>query len=85
MYASKGGAMEINAAEFRTKCFKILAQVSSTHREVIITKRGKPIAKIVHIDQTDKKDPMLGVLSGCGRTLADLTQPVVDSDVWEID
>ena len=37
--------MEINAAEFRTKCFKILDQVKTTHREVIITKRGQPIAK----------------------------------------
>lgn len=77
--------MEINAAEFRTKCFKILDQVNATHREVIIIKRGKPIAKIVHIDQEDKKDPMLGALSGSGRTLADLTKPIADSEDWEID
>jgi len=77
--------MKINAAEFRTKCFKILDQVNSTHREVIITKRGKPIAKIIHIDQGDAKDPMLGALSGSGRTLEDLTQPVIDSHEWEID
>jgi prevent-host-death family protein len=77
--------MEINAAEFRTKCFKILDQVQITHREVIITKRGKPIAKIVHIDQKGKKDPLLGALSGAGRTLGDLTQPVVNAHDWEID
>lgn len=77
--------MEINAAEFRTKCFKILEQVNTTHVEVIITKRGKPIAKIVHINQAGKKDPMLGALLGTGKTLEDLTQPVVESDDWEID
>ena len=77
--------MKINAAEFRTKCFKILDQVMTTHREIIITKRGKPIAKIVHIDQPSKKDPMLGALSGTGRTMGDLTQPVSDSNDWEID
>jgi len=77
--------MEINAAEFRTNCFKILDQVNATQREVIITKRGKPIAKIIHINQEDAKDPMLGALSGSGRTMADLTQPVIDSDEWEID
>jgi prevent-host-death family protein len=79
--------MEINAAEFRTKCFKILDQVSATHLEVIITKRGKPIAKIVHIDQAkvEEKDPMLGALAGSGRTLGDLTQSVIDADDWEID
>ncbi len=36
--------MEINTAEFRVNCFKILDQVKLTHREVIITKRGEPIA-----------------------------------------
>lgn len=77
--------MEINAAEFRTKCFKILDQVQSTHREVIITKRGRPIAKVVHIDQEVHKDPLIGALKGVGRTLKDLTEPVIDSQDWELD
>ncbi len=77
--------MEINAAEFRKKCFKILDQVRATRREVIITKRGKPVAKIVHIVQKNEKDPMLGALSGTGRTMGDLTQPIADSNQWEID
>ncbi len=77
--------MKINAAEFRTKCFKILDQVKTTHREVIITKRGQPIAKIVHYNQTDKTDPMIGALLGAGRTVDVLTQPVINSDDWEID
>lgn len=77
--------MEINAAEFRTRCFKILDEVQTTHKQVIITKRGKPIAKIVHIDQHNRKDPLIGVLSGVGRTVGDLTQPIVDSQEWEMD
>ncbi len=77
--------MEINAAEFRTKCFKILDQVNTTHREIVITKRGKPIAKIVHIDQANQKEPLIGALAGTGRTLGDLTEPVTDSKDWEID
>jgi len=77
--------MEINAAAFRTKCFKILDQVKTTHQEVVITKRGQPIAKIVHVDQTNKKDPILGALAGTGRTVDDLTRPITNSDEWEID
>ena len=77
--------MEINAAEFRSKCFKILQQVQTTHLEVIITKRGKPIAKIVHIEQSNQADPMIGALSGVGRTVGDLTGPVVDPMEWEVD
>ena len=77
--------MEINSAEFRKKCFAILDQVNFTHKEVIITKRGKPIAKIVHIDQDDDQQLFLGALSGTGRTVEDLTEPIADPEDWEID
>ena len=36
--------MDISAAEFRKNFFQILGQVEQTHKEVVITKRGKPIA-----------------------------------------
>jgi prevent-host-death family protein len=77
--------MEINVAEFRMKCSKIFDQVQSTQREVIITKRGKRIAKIVPMDQEARKDPLIGALIGVGRTVEDLTQPVIDSQSWELD
>ena len=77
--------MEISSAEFRAQCFKILDQVEKTHQEVIITKRGKPIARLVHIDQGEKKDPLLGALAGLGRTIGDLTEPVADLKDWELD
>jgi len=77
--------MEINAAEFRANCFKILDQVKLTHGEVIITKRGEPIAKLVHISQPKKKDPLLGAMEGLVETIGDLTEPVIDADTWELD
>ena len=76
--------MEINAVQFRANCFKILDEVKQSHKEVIITKHGKPIAKLVHIDKADKKDPLLGALEGVGRTVGDLTKPVVTYSDWEL-
>ena len=60
--------MEINAAEFRANCFKILDQVKLTHGEVIITKRGEPIAKLVHISQPKEKDPADQIIAATART-----------------
>ena len=77
--------MEINAAEFRANCFKILDQVKITHKEVVITKRGKPIAKLVDFARQDEKDPLLGSMEGLVETIGDLTKPVIDSDAWELD
>ncbi len=77
--------MEINAAEFRANCFKILEQVKATHKEVVITKRGEPIAKLVHIAKKKEKDPLLGGMEGVVETIGDLTEPVIGSDAWELD
>ena len=77
--------MEINAVQFRANCFKILDEVKQSRKEVIITKRGKPIAKLVHVNQDDTKDPLLGAMEGLGRTLGDLTEPVMKHTEWELD
>ena len=77
--------MEINAVQFRANCFKILDEVQQNHKEVIITKRGKPIAKLVNITNENDKDPLLEAMPGVIETMSDLTEPVLDPDVWELD
>ncbi len=77
--------MKINAAEFRANCFKILDEVEVTHKEVIITKRGKPVARLLHFPQQEEKDPLLGSMEGMVETIGDLTEPVTNSEAWELD
>lgn len=78
--------MQVSTVKFRQELFKILDEVSKTHKEIIITKRGKPIAKVVHINDTnDSKDPLIGALQGQGKTIGDLTLPVTDAADWEVD
>jgi antitoxin (DNA-binding transcriptional repressor) of toxin-antitoxin stability system len=62
-----------------------MIQVAFVHSAFRITKRGKPIAKLVHINQDDTKDPLLGAMEGIGRTLGDLTEPVMKDTDWELD
>ncbi len=75
--------MEISAANFRTNCFKILDEVNKKHKEVVITKRGMPIARLVHYETNATSDPLLGSLTGAGCTIGDLTEPF--EDIWELD
>jgi prevent-host-death family protein len=77
--------MDVSAAEFRKNFFQILGRVEQTHEVVVITKRGKPVARLVSVDKGEKKDPLIGALAGLGRTKGDLTEPVVDAAVWELD
>jgi prevent-host-death family protein len=77
--------MNVSAAEFRKNFFQILGRVEQTHEAVVITKRGKPVARLVSMDKGEKIDPLIGGLAGLGRTKGDLTEPVADADVWDLD
>lgn len=41
--------MKIAAGEFKTHCLGIMDQVYESHRTFVITKRGKPVAKLVPV------------------------------------
>jgi prevent-host-death family protein len=42
-----GAAVEtMNATDFKTHCLKVLDEVSRNRREFVVTKRGKPVAKV---------------------------------------
>jgi len=75
--------MEITAANFRSNFFKILDEIDQKHIDVVITKRGKPVAKLVHIETDTRTDPLLGTLPNAGLTVGDLTQPF--DDEWDLD
>jgi prevent-host-death family protein len=75
--------MEINAAKFRSNCLKLIDEVHLKKNEVIILKHGKPVAKLVGIENEPVKDPLLGALAGAGKTFGDLTVPF--DDEWDAD
>ena len=63
--------MEIKAAEFKAKCLKLLDQVASSHQPLTITKRGKPVARLVPIDE-DTPESMFGYMRGTVTILGDI-------------
>lgn len=42
--------LELGAAEFKSTCLSVLEQVAKSRRPVTITKRGKPVARLVPVD-----------------------------------
>ena len=48
---AKKAKSEFGAAEFKAKCLALIDEVSTTGREFIVTKRGKPVARLVPIAQ----------------------------------
>ena len=41
------GERTMAATEFRARCYGLMDEVAETGREIVITKRGKPVARLV--------------------------------------
>lgn len=74
--------MQIAAGEFKAKCLKLMDEVQQSHQEIVITKFGKPIAKLVPVEP-EKKRAFLGCMKGKGKIVGDIISPIWDP--WEAD
>jgi len=72
----------IPAGEFKAKCLHLLDKIAQHRAPLIITKRGKPVAKLVPID--DKPVDIYGCMAGTGRILGDIVSPLDDLE-WNAD
>ena len=72
--------MKIPAGEFKAKCLNLMDQVAEKGGEYIITKRGKPVAKLVPVNPKPRLD-VFGCMRGTIQIHGDIVSPL---DVeWE--
>ena len=75
--------------EFKAKCLAVMAEVNATGQPVLVTKRGKPLARIVSSQEgAPKEDPeaIFGCLRHMLRTtegLDDLVHPIIPLKDWD--
>jgi prevent-host-death family protein len=68
------------AGAFKAKCLKVMDEVHARRETVTITKRGKPIAKLVPVEETD--DPIFGFMKGQIKINGDIVGPVLTLEEW---
>ncbi|HJX57352.1 MAG TPA: type II toxin-antitoxin system Phd/YefM family antitoxin [Thiobacillus sp.] len=71
--------MNINAAEFKAKCLKLIDEVAATHEPLIISKRGKPLVKLVPIEN-EVPASMFGYMKGTVTLHGDIVAPL--DEAW---
>lgn len=74
--------MDVAAGLFKAQCLKLMDQVAQTHETVTITKRGKPIARLVPVEPRSPS-PLFGYLKGRGRITGDIVAST--GEPWEAD
>lgn len=70
---------EIAAGEFKARCLSLIDEVAKTRAEIVITKNGKPKARLVPFD--DLPPALFGFMRGTVTIRGDITAPL--DVIWE--
>lgn len=79
----------VPAGEFKAKCLAIMDQLKATGEPVLVTRRGKPLAKVSLPDEeTSHVSPesIFGFLRGMGTIVGDpddLVGPIIPLEDWD--
>ncbi len=72
----------IKASEFKATCLKLMDEVAETGDEVVITKNGNPVSRLV--PYRGKPKSLFGCLRGQMKITGDIMSPIEDeSGGWD--
>ncbi len=70
----------VPAGEFKTHCLALLNEVATTHEGLVVTRYGKPVARVIpYAQETVEKNPLKGSIVFEG----DLISPI-EAD-WNVE
>jgi prevent-host-death family protein len=68
------------AGSFKANCLAVMDEVQAKHETVVITKRGKPVAKLVPLNT--ETDEIYNFLAGKGTITGDIVSPAISPEEW---
>jgi prevent-host-death family protein len=71
----------IPVARFKAGCLRILDEVRAGREPVLITKKGKPVARLVPVDEPARD--VFGCLSGALEIVGDIVGSVTAPSAWK--
>lgn len=72
---------QMPAGEFKAHCLAVMDQVSQSGEPVLITKHGKPVAKLVPAER--QADDIFGYMAGKVKIVGDIVGPITPLEDWE--
>jgi len=69
------------AGLFKGRCLRVMDQVRASRQPITITKRGRPIVKLIPADEEPRD--ILGCLAGTVEIAGEIEAPAAASSDWE--
>jgi prevent-host-death family protein len=73
---------QMRASAFKARCLAVMDDIQATGEPVIVTKRGKPVVKVIPIKP--ENDDIFGSMAGEFEIVGDIESPVVPPSHWKI-
>jgi prevent-host-death family protein len=67
----------VAAADFKANCLRLMDEVAQQRRPIVITKRGKPVAKLVPMER--EHIDLFGRMAGSIKIRGDVVNPIEDA------
>lgn len=68
------------AGVFKVHCLAVMDEVQAKKETVLITKHGKPVAKLVPVG--DEADDIYGFMAGKATITGDIISPALSLEEW---
>ncbi len=70
------------AGKFKAVCLRIMDEVQSTRQPLIVTKKGRPLVKLVPVPSV--ADDVFGCMRDEVESLGDIVSPAVPLKDWKV-
>ncbi|MBM3599131.1 MAG: type II toxin-antitoxin system Phd/YefM family antitoxin [Alphaproteobacteria bacterium] len=71
----------IPAGRFKAQCLKLMDEVATRRHSLVVTKRGKPVVRIVPVEAGQQR--LRGALKGLAKITGDIVAPT--GERWDAD
>ena len=72
--------------EFKAKCLGVMAEMNATGKPVLVTKRGKPFARVSLPEEQvteEKPEDIFGFMRGMGTITGDIVSSEYTDEEWD--
>lgn len=77
------GPNEVSSSELKNAWHRYLDRVDQAHEEIVVTRYGKPVAKLVPYHGEEDEEGIFGCLEGTVTVHGDIVAPT--GETWEAD
>jgi prevent-host-death family protein len=75
----------IPAGEFKAKCLAIMDEVQARGETIVITKRGKPVVRLMPLESASivEPRPIFGAMRDMGTVVGDIVESLYSDEEWQ--